>query len=82
MDNQHLEHFDRAADHFRDAILLAQDVIYGMMGVIGVLIVAINSFELNAHPREAGTLFAVGAALIIVAVVRWAFRRPAGRVRA
>jgi hypothetical protein len=75
MSDQQMQHFDRAADHFRQAILVVQDVIYGMMGVTGALLVAFNCFELNAHPREAGTLFAAGALLIAVAAVRWVFRR-------
>jgi TRAP-type mannitol/chloroaromatic compound transport system permease large subunit len=77
MPNQQMQHFDRAADHFRDAILVVQDVICGMMGVIGALLVVFNSFELGAHPREAGTLVAAGAVLIAFAVIRWAFRRSA-----
>jgi hypothetical protein len=75
MSDQQMQHFDRAADHFRQAILVVQDVIYGMMGVTGALLVAFNSFELNAHPQEAGTLLAAGALLIAVAGIRWAFRR-------
>jgi hypothetical protein len=75
MSDQQIQHFDRAADHFRQAILVVQDVIYGMMGVAGALLVAVNCFELNAHAREAGTLFAAGALLIAVSLIRWAFRR-------
>ena len=69
------QHFDRAADHFRQAILVVQDVIYGTMGVTGALFVVFNSFELSAHPREAGTLVSLCAVLISVAGIRWAFRR-------
>jgi hypothetical protein len=75
MSDQQMHHFDRAADHFRQAILVVQDAIYGMMGVTGALLVAFNCFELNAHPREAGTLFAAGALLISLAAIRWTFRR-------
>ena len=75
MPSEQMQHFDRAANHLRDAILVMQDVVYGMMGVTGTLLVAFNSFELSAHPREAGTLFAVGALFIAAAVMRWAFRR-------
>jgi hypothetical protein len=75
MPNQQMQHFDRAADHFRQAILVVQDVIYGMMGITGTLLIAFNSFELGAHPREAGTLFAAGAVLIAISGIRWAIRR-------
>lgn len=75
MAGQQMQHFGRAADHFHQAILVVQDVSYGMMGVTGMLLVAFNSFELGAHPREAGTLFAVGVVLIATAGIRWAIRR-------
>jgi len=75
MSDQKMQHFDRAAEHFRQAIFVVQDVIYGMMGVLGTLLVAFNSFELGAHPREAGTLFAAGAVLIGISGIRWAVRR-------
>ncbi len=75
MPNPQMQHFDRAADHFREAILVVQDVIYGMMGVTGTLLVAFNCFELGAHPREAGTLFAAGAVLIAISGIRLAIRR-------
>jgi hypothetical protein len=75
MSDQQIRHFDRAADHFRQAILGVQDVVYGIMGVAGALLVAFNSFELSAHPREAGVLFAAGVLLIAVSLFRWAIRR-------
>lgn len=81
MANQPTLHFDEAANRVRDAIVVVQDGIYGTMGVIGILIVVSNSVELNAHPREAGTLVAAGTFLIVVAAVRWVIRRSARRTR-
>src|SRR5437868_6756989 len=75
MSDQQMQHFDRAADHFRQAILVVQDVIYWMMGVTGALLVAFICFELNARLRETGTLLAAGSLLIAIAAVRWAVRR-------
>src|SRR5258708_35709903 len=63
MSDEQMKHFDRAGNHFRDAILVMQDVVLGMMGVTGTLFVVFNSFELSAHPPEPRTMVAAGTVL-------------------
>lgn len=75
MSEQQDQHFDRAAEHFREAILSVQDVIYGMIGVLGALLVAASAFHLDQSSRDVRQVVAVGVVLMAIAGIRWSIRQ-------
>ena len=78
MSEQQDQHFDRAAEHFRDVIVAVQDMIYGVMGIVGALIVAVNSLYWDTRPREARQVVAIGVVLMAIAGIRWIIRANQG----